>query len=76
MFAIPHKLRWCFVFDSRRNTTKQPSYSVQVKHTTALATTSRSVILIASHDGQLRVRSRLLKMKSSLSPFAFVAYHS
>jgi DNA-binding NarL/FixJ family response regulator len=47
-----------FVFDPRRKTPKQPFSRVQVKNTTARAPTSRSVILIASPDAQLRARWR------------------
>ena len=74
-FAIRRKCALVFlfltppVFFNRRDATKQPLSRVQVKNTGSRATRSRSIILIASPDSQLRVRSRLLKMKSSLSPF-------
>jgi DNA-binding NarL/FixJ family response regulator len=47
-----------FVFNPRQKQPKQPFSRVQVKNTTARATTPRSVILIASPDAQLRARWR------------------
>ena len=61
-----------FVFDpDEKHNQNNPFSRVQVKNTGSSATTFRSVILISSPHAQLRVRSRPLKMQSSLSPFVF-----
>jgi hypothetical protein len=45
-----------------------------MNNTGSRATKPRSVILVSSSDAQLRLRSRLLKMKSSLFPFVFLRW--